>query len=416
MNILFLSDEFPPNHIGGAGVVAYRLAKKFSCWGHAVEVITSVRNRRLEGESLYQGIRVYNLYSDYNRKFRSLVSIRNFPILKKLKKLLPDLKIKPDIIHSHNVHNYLSFHSLELISSFFKVPIVITAHEYGLFCAEYSFPCSGNDLNHIVGLLDCFFCMKHKFVPFRRFLTRRYIKRNCAQIISVSNAVKAALEANGYSNVKTVYNGIDLSEYVIDNKPNTEIAIRWGVDARKVVLCPGGRFDFEKGGRQLIRAMGKVIRDIDACLLVPGRKNYQHGQLVRFCQEEGIEDRVKFIGWLSVEGMKTAYSICNVSVTPSIINEAFGLGAIEAMAMKRPVVGTCYGAIPEIIEDGITGYIVDPFDINLMAKRIKELLNDPKKAESMGMAGYRRINKFFSLEKQAKETLNLYLALLDRKA
>lgn len=83
MNILFLSDEFPPNHIGGAGVVAFRLAKQFLSWGHRVEAITSVRDRGLEGECLHQGINVFNLYSNFNIRFRSLVSIRNFSIEKK---------------------------------------------------------------------------------------------------------------------------------------------------------------------------------------------------------------------------------------------------------------------------------------------------------------------------------------------
>jgi len=88
---------------------------------------------------------------------------------------------------------------------------------------------------------------------------------------------------------------------------------------------------------------------------------------------------------------------------------------LEAMACQKPVVATCYGGSPEIVQDNITGFIVNPLDEELMAKKIIDLLKNSEKAKQFGEAGYERIKKHFNLESQIAQTIHWYQEAQSRK-
>src|SRR3989338_9935720 len=102
MKILFLSDDFPPNNLGGAGVVAYSLAKTINNLGHEVHVISTTQDKNEEGGLAQDGLKIYKIYSQYHRRWRAYLSLYNPQTVKKVKKIIND--IKPDVVHAHNVH------------------------------------------------------------------------------------------------------------------------------------------------------------------------------------------------------------------------------------------------------------------------------------------------------------------------
>ena len=76
------------------------------------------------------------------------------------------------------------------------------------------------------------------------------------------------------------------------------------------------------------------------------------------------------------------------------------------MAAKKPVIATCYGGSREIIKDGETGYVVNPFDVETMSGKIIDLLKDDEKARKFGQTGYQQVKERFSLDKQVNKILN----------
>ena len=130
MKILFLSDEFPPQCIGGAGVAAHRLSIALRDKGHDIYVITRVRKKALEEIATEKGIKVYRVYSNYHERWRAYLSLYNPSIVKRLKQII---KIeKPDVIHAHNIHIYISYKALKIARQS-GAKVFITAHDMMFF-------------------------------------------------------------------------------------------------------------------------------------------------------------------------------------------------------------------------------------------------------------------------------------------
>ncbi|MHB1162293.1 MAG: glycosyltransferase, partial [Chloroflexota bacterium] len=84
--------------------------------------------------------------------------------------------------------------------------------------------------------------------------------------------------------------------------------------------------------------------------------------------------------------------------------------------MKKPVITTVFGGPSEVVTDGVTGYVLDPRNVELLSARLLELLSDEAKATAMGEAGYRRVVENFTVSHQADKVLAAYEASLARTA
>lgn len=99
------------------------------------------------------------------------------------------------------------------------------------------------------------------------------------------------------------------------------------------------------------------------------------------------------------------WDACDIAVVPSTEPEPFGMVAIEAMAAEKPVIAAAHGGLLEIVEDGVTGILVQPGDAVVLADSIERLLGAPALREQMGKAGRERQERMFSLETQVKATV-----------
>ena len=88
MKILFLNDAIPPRNIGGPGFRNFEVAQELLKRGNDVYFITSCQNREQEGEEMKDGIKIFNIYSNYNLKYRNYVSVCNLAVLGKVKKII----------------------------------------------------------------------------------------------------------------------------------------------------------------------------------------------------------------------------------------------------------------------------------------------------------------------------------------
>lgn len=417
MKICFLQNDFPPENFGGAGVIVYRYAKEFLSRGHQVFVIATVQDKNKEKVCDYEGIKVFYLYHKYPDKWRAWLSLCNYKIDKKVKNILKVLK--PDVVHAHIIHFYLSYHCLQIAKKYSKA-VFLTNHDVMLFnygkltsFIDYNNLSIPREFNYKVSFWDLIKQVKWRYNPFRGLAIRHYLKY-VDKIFCVSDALNKALADNNFRNIKTIHNGIKVKYFEKQDKQGLDnFKDKFGLRNRKVIFF-NGRLRKAKGGEQLLKATQLVKKRVgDVMLLISGDQSNYIYSLLRLGEKLGLSKDIVFTGWLGQEDIKLAYQSCDLCVVPSICFDSFPTVILEAMAIKKPVVATCFGGSREIVEDGKTGYIINPLNIEKMAEKIVDLLENPEKAKNFGEAGYQRIKEKFSLDKQTEKTLEYYQIALE---
>ncbi len=403
MKILFLSDNFPPESCGGAEIVAYNLAKELRTDGYDVFIITTVREKSEECKMQIDGLSVFKIYSNYHAFWRSWLCLYNPQTVIKAKKIMQD--IKPDIVHAHNLHSFLSYHCLKLAKKYSKA-VFLTAHDAMLIHYGKIMPKNGN-VFYKVSILDQVKEAGKRYNPFRNIIIRYYL-RYVNKIFCVSNSLKKLLAINGITNTETIYNGIDVDDWRVDGQKVDEFKKKYDLFGKKIIIF-SGRLIEVKGGDRLLKSLAMVKNSFpNFVLLVAGKQWAYTEKMKKMAKNLGIEDKIIFTGFLGEDGLKLSYYASDICVFPSLCFETFGMFNLEAMACKKPVISTCFGGPSEVVIDGATGYLIDPNNVELMTEKIIDLLKNPQKAKQFGEAGYQRVKEKFSLNKQTDETLKWY--------
>lgn len=173
------------------------------------------------------------------------------------------------------------------------------------------------------------------------------------------------------------------------------------VDRRRVVFA--GRVVAPKGVGVLIRA----ARLLDAEVVICG-DGFGLGAMQRLARRLGVDQQVRFTGWLSPEALARELAEASIVVMPSLWPEPFGLVGIEALAAGRPVVASATGGVADWLEDGVSGLCVKPGDPSALARALDELLDDPARQQSMGAAGRRAVAARFSVGHHVSALLDAY--------
>jgi len=164
-----------------------------------------------------------------------------------------------------------------------------------------------------------------------------------------------------------------------------------------------GRVSRSKGVDVLLKALASIRGTWSRLLLVGD--GWDRARSGRIAKRLGVEDYVEFAGWLPPAGVADALRRVRLLALPSRWPEPFGIVGIEAMAQARPVVASRIGGIPEWLDHGETGVLVEPGKPAALASGLVSILEDDGHAESVGVEGWRRVSRF-SVEK--------HLDLLDR--
>jgi glycosyltransferase involved in cell wall biosynthesis len=155
-----------------------------------------------------------------------------------------------------------------------------------------------------------------------------------------------------------------------------------------VLVCTG-RMVPEKGMDVAVAAMAHVLARVPDARLVIGGDGPERARLEREAAELGIAASVTFCGWISPERAHELVAQATAVLVPSRI-EGFGIVALEAALMARPVVASAAGGLTEAVVDGSTGVLVPPGEPQALADAIVSLLDDPERARTLGHAGRRR--------------------------
>jgi glycosyltransferase involved in cell wall biosynthesis len=244
----------------------------------------------------------------------------------------------------------------------------------------------------------------------------RIIYRCPDRIILVANALRNRFNwVTDNTKFITVYNGVDLREFDGGISANQESEKANQTESGLLILC-SGRIEPAKGQIYLIEACAKLNdRQITFHLLFAG--DVANKEYLADCQQKVAElemrDHISFPG--HIENILEVLSRADIFVLPSISGEAFSRAIIEAMAMGKPIVATDVGGAKEAIEDGVSGFIVPPADSTALAERIYILATDEKLRHKFGAAARKRVEELFTIEKNVKNTEQIYAELLGGK-
>jgi glycosyltransferase involved in cell wall biosynthesis len=180
----------------------------------------------------------------------------------------------------------------------------------------------------------------------------------------------------------------------------TSLRKRFGFPENSKVLLSIQRLDKWKRVDILIKAMRIVLENIDAYLVIGG-KGSEMESLVGLSKELSVDSRVIFTGYIKEEELPLFYAMADLFVFHSTY-ETLGLVLIEAMASGKPIVSVRSTAIPEVVEDGVNGILVEPLNPSELAEAIIFLLKNPEKMKEMGKASREIALRKFSLEEVAR--------------
>ncbi len=237
--------------------------------------------------------------------------------------------------------------------------------------------------------------------------------------IAVSQAVMRSLSERQIlcrGTFQVIHNGTNLSAIRSSGADPDQVKRSLGINPRHSVVGNVANLRPAKGHGHLLEAARVVLDQFpEVTFVVVGREKVD-GYLRKLedqAERLGIRDRVIFTGFrYDVNRLMTAF---DVLVLPSLW-EGFGMVLLEAMALGKPVIGTRVGGIPEVIEDGVNGYLVEPGSPQQLAQKLLGLLRDQRLRSQMGQKGLQRVQERFDIKNNVRTVEQVYASVLNKRA
>jgi glycosyltransferase involved in cell wall biosynthesis len=415
MRILLLTDRIPPENRGGAGVVVWRLAQSYRDVGHDVHVITATDGASFR--DVRDDIPTYHLHSDYAPRWRAWLSLYNPQTVDDIHRLYTE--IQPDVINAHNIHRDLSYYALTLAYRL-GIPAVFSSHDVMPFAyhklSDYMDRSRCGVASPDAYRLSPLYNLKQmrlRYNPLRNIVIRRILSRHVQIRTAPSQALCDAHHANDLPPFVCVHNGIDAAQFQPSDEHINQLASRLNLDGRRVILF-AGRLTGAKGSAQLLQALEQIVQQVPDTVLLALSSHSIASQINPHRYGHLIDDHIVSGGWLAGDDLAAAFHLADVLVAPSVCFDSFPTVNLEAMASKTPVVATCYGGSREAVQDGQTGYVINPFDTDELATKLTTLLADADLRQQMGQAGYEHVCTAFPIQRQRDAMFALYQQAIDQ--
>lgn len=290
-----------------------------------------------------------------------------------------------DIVHCHGARaNYISLFIMHRV----KAPMITTLH------SDYKLDFKDNARKQIV------------YTPINSYALRRF-----DHVLCVTQAFKNMLIKRGFKEerIEVIYNGIDFKpELEILDKEKFFDRIHMEYDPNKKYVGIAARLFAVKGVDVFLKAANVLAKRCDNIEFIIFGDGEMWDSCEAYVNEKGLNDRVHMIGQImNSVVMNSFYKHIDVN-TLSSYSESFPYALLEGARMKKATVATAVGGIPEMIEDGKSGYLVPSGDYNAFADSLEKLCNDDELRIKMGNEFYKRALENFSVESMANTHINIY--------
>lgn len=358
LDICLLSKMFPPG-VGGAETYAYELARGLGARGHEVDMYTQYPLELDDGFDVHENVSVRRL----TKARKALVTFETLYFsLSARRRVAFD---EYDIIHG----TLMPPSTIGLVGkrSVDDTPIVVTSHGTSIDETMAVDPQRLGD-----------YLLKFAFYPLNAVLDA-IAGRRADAIIAISDHVRDRLiDTYGFppDRVSVIPHGVDTERF----RPRD--GHHPAVDPDALSLLYLGRLDPRKGIDLLLRSLQRSkYPDVE---LIVGGTGRHAARLQRLVTEAGITNQVRFLGHVPEAELPDLYSAADLVVLPSRY-EGYGLVLLEAMACGTPVIGTDAGGIPQVIDDGETGFVVER-DETALANAIDAVRAEPQRIQALGDA------------------------------
>lgn len=393
MRIVVLSNMYPNSVTYRSGIFVHEQVKELIKLGIEVTVIAPIpyspkifgvlKNRwndysKVSGFETIDNVKVYHprflaLPNGYLKGYWGYIyAITASYIIKKI--LLED---KIDLLHAHG--SLPDDFGTYLLSKKFSVPYVITVHGASVYAVH-------RNTHH--------------------FKMSKIAIVNANKIVAVSNIVLKRIEkfTGRKEGVSCIYNGFKASD------ESTKSVLK---DPSIIKILFAGSLIERKGIRYLISAFIELEKKYFNLKLIVAGGGILENEMMLLCKNFKIEKKVFFLGTISHKKMLDEIKNSDILVLPSW-DEAFGVVYLEAMSMKKPVVGTINEGISDFITDGENGYLVEPRDSSSIIEKLSLLIENKKLRDVIGNKGFEAI-KNLTWERNAIEYIALYNEILNEE-
>ena len=367
---------------GGSETSYFGLADLLTKLGHEVIYFSmaDINNKPCEQEKYF----VSNV--DFNSNISTLQKVKagfrvlySFEAKKNISALIE--QEHPDIVHINLVHRHITLSIVRAIKKY-NIPIVFTIHDLNCVCPNHEMLVNG----HV-----CEKCLHGRY--------SNCIKNKCVKG-STAKSTLAAIEATNYKRMK-IYDDIDL--YITPSYFYKKKLEESGIIHSEIIhiknflptdtvysdnnpdngyLLYFGRISEEKGVLTLVKAVEKLENNIPLIILGTGPIE---DEIKEYIKAHNLGNRIKALGFKSGDELKKYVAEAKCVILPSEWYENGPYTIMEAMSQGKPVIVTNYGGLPEIVEDGKTGFICSPFNSD-------DLKNSIKKVCSLSDAEYKAMS------------------------
>src|SRR5579859_219691 len=231
-------------------------------------------------------------------------------------------------------------------------------------------------------------CRRVTFLPVRRFDTRFKYGRTCDAVIAISKYVRQLLIDSGVpdSRIHVIPDGVDVPDQLPDPTTRARVRSQWGVGAQEFVAGHLGAMTHEKGQDIAIHAAGLLTKSLPEARFVLAAGMSKSAVLA-------TPPNIKIIGYQ--ENLSEFFAGLDLYIMPSRA-EGLGSSVLLAMAYGVPAVASSVGGLPEIIEDGVTGWLIPPGSPEALAQAIVHAADNSDRLQEMGAKGRERVRAFSS--------------------
>jgi alpha-maltose-1-phosphate synthase len=377
MKALLVTREYPPHIYGGAGVVADQLSR-------ALKKRMDVEVRCFgDREPRDDGIAVRG-YTPWDRVKATKDGPRFAPVLETLSIGMAMARdpVDADVVHAHTWYADMG---AMWISMFHRIPLVVTLHSM-----EPLRPWKADQLGS-------------------GYVVSSWIEKTAVEsahrVIAVSQGMRDDIIQHfkvDPARVVVIHNGIDPTRFRRTDKKDA--LVKHGVKEPYVLFV--GRITDQKGIFHLLEAAPKLPSGVQLVLCASAPDTPEIEQRLRDTLAKH-PNALWINEMIPVDEVTQLYSHAAVFACPSVY-EPFGLINLEAMACEAPVVASGVGGILEVVQDGITGFLVEPARPDQLAAKIRRVLDDPALGRTMGQAGRKRVEDHFSWDSVAERTERTY--------
>ena len=206
--------------------------------------------------------------------------------------------------------------------------------------------------------------------------------------------------------------GIDCDKFVpAENADNPD----------KIHIVSVARLVEKKGLSYGIQAVARLIKeysDLQLSYQIVGN-GILRTELEAQIEQLGVTKQIKLLGWKEQQEVQDITSQADIILAPSITSsqgdcEGIPVSLMEAMAQAIPVVSTYHSGIPELVEDGVTGYLVEEKQVNALTQKLEHLVNNPSLRRKMGLAGREKVLREYNIDLLCDRLVEIYHKLLNK--